>query len=56
MEKSSSLGMPTHPKKYPRGTSVKAWDAPEASLLHRQKSGYLSTHYIFIASYIMCFS
>jgi hypothetical protein len=25
MDKSSSLGMPTHPKKYPRGTSIKAW-------------------------------
>jgi hypothetical protein len=25
MDKSSSLGMPMHPKKYPRGTSVKAW-------------------------------
>jgi hypothetical protein len=31
-------------------------DAPEAPLLHRQKSGRLSTHYIFIASYSMCFS
>jgi hypothetical protein len=31
-------------------------DAPEAPLLHRQKSGHLSTHYIFIASYTMCFS
>jgi hypothetical protein len=25
MDKSSSLGMSTHPKKYPRGTSIKAW-------------------------------
>jgi hypothetical protein len=31
-------------------------DAPEAPLLHRQKSGRLSTHYIFIASCIMRFS
>jgi hypothetical protein len=31
-------------------------DAPEAPLLHRQKSGHLSTHYIFIASYSMHFS
>jgi hypothetical protein len=30
-------------------------DAPEAPLLHRQKSGHLSTHYIFIASYSMRF-
>jgi hypothetical protein len=31
-------------------------DAPEAPLLHRQKSGHLSTHYIFIASCTMRFS
>jgi hypothetical protein len=31
-------------------------DAPEAPLLHRQKSCHLSKHYIFIASCIMCFS
>jgi hypothetical protein len=34
----------------------KLGDAPEAPLLHRQKSGHLSRHYIFIASYSMCFS
>jgi hypothetical protein len=33
----------------------KLGDAPEAHLLHRQKSGHLSTHYIFIASYSMRF-
>jgi hypothetical protein len=31
-------------------------DAPEAPLLHRQKLGHLSTHYIFIASSTMHFS
>jgi hypothetical protein len=31
-------------------------DAPEAPLLHRQKSGHLSKHYIFIASCTMHFS
>jgi hypothetical protein len=31
-------------------------DVSEAPLLHRQKSGHLSTHYIFIASYTMRFS
>jgi hypothetical protein len=31
MDKSSSLGMPTHPKKYPRGTSVKAWGFPRGT-------------------------
>jgi hypothetical protein len=30
-------------------------DAPEAPLLHRQKLGHLSRHYIFIASYSMHF-
>jgi hypothetical protein len=34
----------------------KLGDAPEAPLLHRQKSGYLSTNYIFIASCNMHFS
>jgi hypothetical protein len=34
----------------------KLGDAPEAPLLHRQKSGHLSRHYIFIASYFMRFS
>jgi hypothetical protein len=34
----------------------KLGDAPEASLLHRQKSGHLSTHYIFIASCTTHFS
>jgi hypothetical protein len=33
----------------------KLGDAPEAPLLHRQTSGHLSTHYIFIASCIMLF-
>jgi hypothetical protein len=31
----------------------KLGDAPEAPLLHQQKSGHLSTHYIFIASCTM---
>jgi hypothetical protein len=34
----------------------KLGDTPEALLLHRQKSGHLSTHYIFIASCTMRFS
>jgi hypothetical protein len=29
MDKSSSLGIPTHPKKYSIGTSVKAWGCPQ---------------------------
>jgi hypothetical protein len=31
MDKRSSLGMPTHPNKYPRGTSVKAWGCPRGT-------------------------
>jgi hypothetical protein len=34
----------------------KLGDAPEAALLHRQKLGHLSRHYIFIASCTMHFS
>jgi hypothetical protein len=34
----------------------KLGDAPEAPLLHRQKSCHLSTHYIFIALCTMRFS
>jgi hypothetical protein len=34
----------------------KLGDAPKAPLLHRQKSGHLSRHYIFIASCTMHFS
>jgi hypothetical protein len=36
--------------------ATKLGDAPEAPLLHWQKSGHLSTHYIFIALCIMHFS
>jgi hypothetical protein len=36
--------------------SSKLGDAPEAPLLHRQKLGHLSRHYIFIASCNMHFS
>jgi hypothetical protein len=35
---------------------LKLGDTPEAPLLHRQKSGHLLTHYIFIASCTMRFS
>jgi hypothetical protein len=56
MDKSSSLGMPTYPRNIQEVQASKLGDAPEAPLLHRQKSGHLSTHYIFIASCIMRFS
>jgi hypothetical protein len=36
--------------------ALKLGDAPEAPLLHREKSGHLSRHYIFITSCTMRFS
>jgi hypothetical protein len=56
MDKSSSLGMPITPRNIQEVQASKLGDAPEAPLLHRQKSGHLSIRYIFIASCIMCFS
>jgi hypothetical protein len=45
-----------NPRNIQEVQASKLGDAPEAPLLHRQKSGHLSTHYIFIASCTMCFS
>jgi hypothetical protein len=56
MDKSSTLGMPSTPRNIQELQASKLGDAPEAPLRHRQKSGHLSTHYIFIASRIMRFS
>jgi hypothetical protein len=57
MDKSSSLGMPMSPQENIQEVQAsKLGDAPEAPLLHREKSGHLSRHYIFIASCIMRFS
>jgi hypothetical protein len=44
------------PKNIQEVKASKLGDAPEAPLLHRQKSGHLSRHYIFIALYSMRFS
>jgi hypothetical protein len=55
MDKSSSLGMPSTPRNIQEIQASKLGDAPEAPLLHRQKSGHLSRHDIFIASCTMCF-
>jgi hypothetical protein len=57
MDKSSSLGMPMQPPRNIQEVQAsKLGDAPEAPLLHRQKLGHLSKHYIFIASCTMRFS
>jgi hypothetical protein len=50
MDKSSSLGMPTHPKKYPRGTSVKAWVCPRGT-----PSSSAKIRSPFKALYFYCF-
>jgi hypothetical protein len=53
--KAQAWGCPCHPK-YPIGTSVKAWGCPKAPPSSSTKIlGHLSRHYIFIASYAMCF-
>jgi hypothetical protein len=45
-----------NPRNIQEVQASKLGDAPEAPLLHRQKLGHLSRHYIFIASYSMHFS
>jgi hypothetical protein len=56
MDKSSSLGMPISPqgisKKYKRQSLGMPHGTPSSST---KISGHLSRHYIFIASYAMCF-
>jgi hypothetical protein len=44
------------PKNIQEVQASKLGDAPETPLLHWQKSGHLSRHYIFIASYTIHFS
>jgi hypothetical protein len=55
-KKSQAWGCPRTPRNIQEVQVSKLGDAPEAPLLHRQKSGHLSRHYIFIASCTMCFS
>jgi hypothetical protein len=50
MEKSSSLGMPTHPKKYPISTSVKAWGCPRGT-----PSSSAKIRSLFKTLYFYCF-
>jgi hypothetical protein len=53
--KAQGWGCPRTPRNIQEVRVSKLGDAPEALLLHRQKSGHLSTHYIFIASCTMSF-
>jgi hypothetical protein len=50
MDKSSSLGMPMHPKKYPRSTSVKAWGCPRGT-----PSSSVKIRSPFNTQYFYCF-
>jgi hypothetical protein len=54
--KAQTWGCPRTPRNIQEVQASKLGDAPEASLLHRQKSGHLSKYYIFIASCTMRFS
>jgi hypothetical protein len=54
--KAQDSGCPRTPRNIQEVQASKLGDAPEAPLLHRWKSGHISTHYIFIASCTMHFS
>src|SRR3954453_14974647 len=49
MDKISSLGMsPGHPKKYPRGSSIKAWGCPRYPLFINRKHQVIFQYAIFL--------
>jgi hypothetical protein len=54
MDKSSSLGMPTRPKKYPRGTSVKAWGCPRGTPFFIGKNQVTFQDTIFLLLHALC--
>jgi hypothetical protein len=58
MDKSSSLVMPTHPKKYPRGTSIKAWGCPRGTpssfLLLHALCIFLGASVVLVFSFVCC--
>jgi hypothetical protein len=57
MDKSPSLGMPISPQEISKKYKRQSLGMPKAPLSSSTKiSGHLSRHYIFIASYAMCFS
>ena len=56
MDKSSSLGYPCHPKKYSRGTSVKAWGCPSIPFfINKNIRSFLNTLYFYCFIYYMLF-
>jgi hypothetical protein len=54
MDKSSSLGMPTHPNKYPIGTSIKAWGCPKAPPFFIGKNQVTFQETIFLLLHALC--
>jgi hypothetical protein len=57
MNNSSSLGMPMSPQEISKKYKLQSLGMPHGTpSSSTKKSGHLSRHYIFIASYDMCFS
>src|SRR4051812_48885054 len=55
MDKSSSLGMsPGHPKKYPRGSSVKSWGCPRHPLFINKKHHVIFQCATFLLLHAIC--
>jgi hypothetical protein len=54
MDKSSSLGMPMHSKKYPRATSIKAWGCPPRHPFFIGKNQVTFQDTIFLLLHILC--
>jgi hypothetical protein len=54
MDKSSSLGMPMHPKKYARSTSVKAWGCPRGTPFFIGKNQVTFQDTIFLLLHALC--
>jgi hypothetical protein len=52
--KDQAWGWPCHPKKHPRGTSIKAWGCPMAPLLHQQKYQVIFQDTIFLLLHMLC--
>ena len=51
---SQACGCPCHPKKYPKGTSIKAWGCPRHLLLHQQKYQVIFQDTIFLLLHMIC--
>src|SRR3954471_17021593 len=55
MDKSSSLRMSSgHPKKYPRGSSIKAWGCPRHPLFINKKHQVIFQRAIYLFLHALC--